>query len=1690
MNSIYMRMIRLLFGVLALNSIVGMAQVAQFNDATSVMQQPVSPVIGYEPGRNLAVQQQPNQVSTVVDAKQLRQWAETLGLGYKTANLMQLSKLLKQFNGKLPGGYDVKVPQFYGIAAKQTNNVLSKQGLVLGRSWKEIVERTVTKEAYDNHEVTPEFVKACEGLADAIEAKFNKAADVIAAQEKAQQNQSLWRWLEQSVWESESPLIAAGFDAATAKEIMALVKAVAKDKGFVTLRSTGLREDTTTIANAGGNESREIVRANLAETMRAMGAVASSYLRSKSLSQRSGKDEKIFELPELPVLLQRVVGEHEGGPVVSCVAYSQEREGNTEGVTVAQCAYGHGKTVVDSLFPVDTYYVDDKTGVQRTVIRLKTKRMAPRLGSTSFGLEEVAVEESQQKESALDSTAQRAIHAIMINLEHAYGQPMDVELVTDPAKKIVYLVQARPIVYEAQKVQPMYVADSVVFDKANAVSCKKIYETGAVYSLKPAAVWVTDNLESALKTVLDAEGKKQPDPQVIVVKEPGAITSHAGATLAGKGIALLQVDDTKQLNGILANKDAQLVVDTQRGLIADVTQDKRFAAQNEAALTKSGVLVAGRYSHPIAPVMSVVTKEPRKDIDTKLSQYAQLKDSMPNQSVQGLLTMLKEAPQAQAHAALEILLGRVAKEIDGLAQQQACKDVAAACSESADQDVCKIQTLLKGTCFKEKTAAEATTKMRSVFNAMLEVAGQVDQKLAAPSRSMDRLLMVNFLETLMLQETSTTVVNAYSVENIKAAFAKEVDFINKKLAPMMSKKVINATLLANRPLLLTAQKGADAAPTMKSEETWITFVSDLGNALKPAALQEFEATVKTIDALGALPTWIYARVAPAMAKEPDAVKLSSALLKEFDASKAKIAQLQTIKQKLTAVDYSRWQDTKNFEKNVKNLKAQLLDSVESNEFLDVFAKDNDQPLVRMVAVPVMRELVSSLDTIIKTVKASTLYPNDEAKVKDFKILVDLYLGVLNKWASALPAGVIVYNPGWPLDRYVKKLTSIIGNGQSTAGQLLPSDGFEVRAAALGSAANVERHLPKTLEDTFTTIHQSLETVLGAFVQDLVSSIELPSIARSADTILRAQRAQVTGVTIAQGRVTMFYNLPLLNHSAAFALSWSKQSPGVELTYKWYGEARARWSKILAMGDLIGGVYGVAVKDRQLGEQSTSFTHVLQNERALYEISQMLPLMVSVTDVSSAVNANYLRGLAAQVPRTNPRDVFTMMLALDVLHVGNIADFGNDVAETFGLLQAAVKNTDPIIRDKAFGLLCEYVKKEKRYVAKVIDIAGGLLGDRDENMRGRALDVLYQYAQQKDYEAKVWDIANEHIKDANGLVRLKALGLIGAYANKQGYEAKVWDVAIKCTKGPDARVRSGALYMVGTYADKQDYENKVWDIVRECTKDVSWEVRFGAVELVSAYVNKPVYEVKVWDAATELMKDVDANVRGEVLRVIGAYANIPGYEAKVWDIATEGMKDVDVRVHGEALKVIGAYANKQGDEGKVWDIVNGQLTSVDESIRCKVIDLLGMYANKQDYEVKVWDIANERVYDRFGVVREKAYNLIGMYANKQGYASKVWKIFNRINASHLQRDFIDNQDRDVVVWRLARQAVDSSDNAFRGQVFALVDECLDKQAFTGVAVTDKVFSILWQRLSWYQKSYWDTKFLLGATHEQFIEAQLP
>jgi phosphoenolpyruvate synthase/pyruvate phosphate dikinase len=351
--------------------------------------------------------------------------------GNKTHNLFSLTKLEQDITvGKLV--YHVHVPNFVGISHAEVKAYLDIFGIM--QKWADLCGqwRAKTQQFFKDKKFDPVFLAAVETLGNDICACF-----------------------ETNIFPSLARLIDEHKFAGTT----------------LMVRSTG-KEDTAAFANAGGNETVANVDPTPQAVSAAMGKVVASYIGSKSLKQRlavAQTEQQVQELlgePFVPVLLQVMVGEKLDGESiatdndlvklpVSGVMFTTEAEGQTPGVTHLQTTFGHNEAVVNSLVPVDTWYIA-QDGVYYPVIRNKTHRYIPvsggglckepkantRVDGTSFG-----------ELPTLPGPAVRMLKQLANRIQLAYDNaPMDVELVVmlppkPGAAGTIYLVQARPIVF-------------------------------------------------------------------------------------------------------------------------------------------------------------------------------------------------------------------------------------------------------------------------------------------------------------------------------------------------------------------------------------------------------------------------------------------------------------------------------------------------------------------------------------------------------------------------------------------------------------------------------------------------------------------------------------------------------------------------------------------------------------------------------------------------------------------------------------------------------------------------------------------------------------------------------------------------------------------------------------------------------------------------------------------------------------------------------------------------------------------------------------------------------------------------------------------------------------------------------------------------------------------------------------------
>lgn len=133
----------------------------------------------------------------------------------------------------------------------------------------------------------------------------------------------------------------------------------------------------------------------------------------------------------------------------------------------------------------------------------------------------------------------------------------------------------------------------------------------------------------------------------------------------------------------------------------------------------------------------------------------------------------------------------------------------------------------------------------------------------------------------------------------------------------------------------------------------------------------------------------------------------------------------------------------------------------------------------------MAALVDLYDGAIKTMKASSQWTMSD-KVPLFKEMLVPYFSVLNTWHEKIINKEDVQDTVNTVPGYLALLKErIVQNSSTDVRELSPSAEFSVAAAVLGSSTLFNRHLPVTLEDAFTLVHQKSIVLHRSIKQKIV-----------------------------------------------------------------------------------------------------------------------------------------------------------------------------------------------------------------------------------------------------------------------------------------------------------------------------------------------------------------------------------------------------------------------------------------------------------------------------------------------------------------------------------------------------------------------------------------------------------------------------
>ena len=1054
----------------------------------------------------------------------IKKIAEGKGVGYKCANLIELEGLGEKFNEE-EHAYKIAVPPYVCISSDKIQDFLQTLNFDIAAKWGSIVTKhfvdnsKAQEEALKSHAFSDAFLKACASFRTELRTAFSE-------------------FINSSINESMN------LDELFGKPgINKLLARVLKDKESLTVRSTG-KEDTPELANAGGNESISNVQPNPRDVLEALSDVVVSYFGEKSLKQRLGaKDLSIF-VPQvfIPVIIQRMIAEstvaqakpgQPEGVLPKCgVMFTEEPEGGisryhdiadkdgqikTTGICMIQAAYGHNEAVVNSLIPVDTFYVDANQSIY-PVIRPKTHRMKPIEGPT------IIVGDKEKKrltlvpndpviatKSSLSKEAVITLKAFAVALENHYLRPMDIEFVINEQEKTIYIVQARPIVHKSGLPPASYLVNPEAIPDKQKLSGSAIGVAGG--SLR----WATGSDQIVADSTINEALNKYQDKKVvpdsskiqsIIIGKMAAATSHEATTFRSEGKPVIYLESWGTVTQWLKQPSPKLLISPQQDLVVNWSGEQKTL---DDILNNKQIAALGWVSYPIPPFMSLS----KEFLDSKLSTDAienllpqsldqERYDQLRKLPLSTLLQKVKRAEADESAVALRLILLKVVGAI-----KQRLQDVSLSSAQ--------VKTILL------------------LQQYVLRIAQSIKTNLAYKPTDLEytkRLLPIRFLEALLYQQPAFgQIVDGWSVTTL----------IFKELAQEQKiTRDLQAQGIALDKRSLGYLRMQQIAMTPELEHNWNDFVLGLYKVTNDSLKNNFFQMIVNLGKLNMWPVWMHTSFAHTYEKtKHDSEQTAQQLIKEYNSQNNFLEMLQEKKQELSAFGIAAFADPKNFDTAWDTFQTNILKYFLSDDFATVFNQANN--LGKLAAVSIMTTLVNDVfDLSIKAVTGSQLYEVRQ-KVQKFHMMLKKYNELFKKWITLVPEGAINYgyHSSMSASSYLKIVDSILSEERPAANLLKLTPGFDASAFIIGSGMGIiGSHIvkPETFEDVFTIVHQSLLVILNVLGSNAGIEIQLPPFLQMVVTEFQEKIVILDGnknkkptlisIDLFKDSITLFYNMPL------------------------------------------------------------------------------------------------------------------------------------------------------------------------------------------------------------------------------------------------------------------------------------------------------------------------------------------------------------------------------------------------------------------------------------------------------------------------------------------------------------------------------------------------------------------------------------
>jgi hypothetical protein len=1096
-------------------------------------------------------------------AQRLEQLAIYQGFGYKTANLMQLNKACS-------GMEAVSVPLFHGISSNAVSMLLKKYAQFdIVYNWAFVAAwGKVAMNKGQSQALSSNFLAALATFRADLSASFDR---VIKDKHRVDGLPKIIQWSKE-----------VGLEAF-------LLQFAGQKNTRIMVRSTG-REDTETLANAGGNESVANVKPITLKVVKAIKQVVLSYFSEKSLRQRLGQyDTTVFSNTIfVPILLQQMIGEVGKGSIpTSGVLFTQDPEaGMATGVALLQAAFGHGELVVNSLGLVDTWRILNlPTGhAVYPTIRNKVDRLAP--DKKNGGLCRVSNSLAIQKEPSLSRVTAERLAVLGFNIQKYYGRPMDIEFVVMPAESKdnldkIFVVQARPIVFRdlLPDEQPSYCLPQQEGFKG---VCRVF--TGATIGAAGGSLRVLTACSQVIfaKTIGEALAiytsamSKADQIKAIIVGHMAPSTSHEATTFRGEGKPVVCFNDWQEVERQL-NSGKKILLDVQQGQVvvmeptsshASFMQAGWFSYPAPATLS----LESDYFTQPLVPLHKTVLKA--SDVSAIPSCMKEIKLAAKSPPNLALLTIEMEKAVAALIAVNRSFI-------------------------CADNDLKKKSIIL----------------LRAVKQLCMQI-----RMCVTPESFMQRLLLIQLLEAA-IHQNGIDWQECYSVGTLLAGAVTAEKLIVKK-----NQAYLIPAELESRQLFTQLMKIKNIIMNDELKDSWQKLLENAVLHKDCMRLRELSDLVKGFIDLEILPTWLHTEfleIVRACATS-GAPLLSRVLIRGGNMLNQSSDFLAAVKEKkaaLASIPLESFGDPVKFDAAWHMFNRTIIDYVISPAFLQSFKGAGS--VAQAVACGFMASVVDVFDLGIKAMKSGPAW-----QPARFKMMLQRYFVLLSVWANNLVPDIsTVCSPA----RCVHFNTMVNGILQKTAftnQDRFLTPGLSIYPFTLASPALITYPLwaskPTTGEDIFSVLHQSLLQIIEIVAPYKVAHFALPDVLRKAhneifDTFfVNYQHVTPTCISTicSANKIALTYNIPLRDHSAQCVIDFNRKTKKASLSMSFYGgNEESRWQDIFETTLL---TYIVQGKPQKITSANIS-VHVVSFTFELTEATDF-PLLKQV--LQQAINESF------------------------------------------------------------------------------------------------------------------------------------------------------------------------------------------------------------------------------------------------------------------------------------------------------------------------------------------------------------------------------------------------------------------------------------------------------------------------------------